>query len=297
MAIYGVIGMANKTAAVIGTGIMGSEIALNLLKGGFSVRAWNRTPDKLERLVSQGAIPCPTPADAAGGAAFVITMLPDAATTRSVIVGETGAGAGFEPGAIWLQMGTLGLEGTLQLAEIARTFGVAFVDCPVVGSKVPASRGELVVLAAMDEPYREACEALFEPIARKVVWLNETGQASILKLAVNQWIVSVFGLLAESMGYARALGLEPTWFLEALSGGPTWPPAADARAKAMIEGVYGETSWSVDMAVKDARLILAAADEAHTTLPITQAVNALLLETTASGLGSRDIAAVHELWR
>src|SRR3954466_12747681 len=140
----------NATLAVLGTGIMGAAMARNLLAAGLEVRAWNRTRDKAEPLADDGAKVAYSPVEAAEGADFVLTMLADADTVAEAVDSE-GALSALADDGVWLQMSTVGIEGSERLAGIADEHGVAYVDAPVLGTKEPAEQGQLIVLASGPE--------------------------------------------------------------------------------------------------------------------------------------------------
>ena len=132
-----------ERVAVLGTGIMGAPMARNLLKAGFQVRVWNRTLDKARALATEGADLAETPADAVREAAFVITMLTDAAAVLAVM-GQ--AAESVPDGAVWLQ--TSMDTDVERVAGLAEDHGITFVDCPVLGTRETAKQGRLVVLAS-----------------------------------------------------------------------------------------------------------------------------------------------------
>ena len=157
--------------ALLGTGIMGAAMARNLIGAGMEVRAWNRSAEKAEPLAGDGATVAEDPAQAANGANFLLTMLPDADVIEEV-VGD-GALSALSEGAVWLQMSTVGEGGNERLARLADENGVAYVDAPVLGTKAPAEQGQLVVLASGPEEVREKCEPVFGAVGGKTVWLGE----------------------------------------------------------------------------------------------------------------------------
>src|SRR3954449_13338548 len=140
------------TVAFLGTGTMGLPMARNLAGAGLAVRAWNRTRQKAEPLSADGVTVLDDPAKAAEGADVLVTMLYDASSVAAV---APDALAALAPDAIWLQMSTVGLAGTEQLAGIASAAGVPYVDAPVVGTRAPAEQGALTVLAAGPTEVRE----------------------------------------------------------------------------------------------------------------------------------------------
>jgi 3-hydroxyisobutyrate dehydrogenase len=276
---------------VLGTGIMGAAMARNLLKAGMEVRAWNRSREKAKPLAEDGATVADSPAEAAEGADFLLTMLADADTIADVV--DDGVLSALSDGGVWLQMSTVGIEGTERLEGLAREGGVALVDAPVLGTKAPAEGGQLIVLASGPEEVRERSEAVFEPMASKVVWLGEAGAGSRLKLVVNNWIVGLLGVLAETISLAEATGVDPERFLETIEGGPLGLPYAQMKGNMMIEERF-PTSFSLKLARKDAALVLDAARANGLEMSVAEAVAVRFDDAISSGHGDEDMAAVYE---
>lgn len=280
----------NNTVAVLGTGIMGAGMARNLLAAGMEVRAWNRTREKAEPLADDGAQVVDSPVEATRGADFAVTMLSDAGVTEEV-AGEEGVLSGLAEGGVWLQMATVGIEGNGRLAELAGKHGVTYVDAPVLGTKQPAEQGQLVVLASGPEEVRDKCGRVFEAVGSKTMWLGPAGAGSRLKLVVNNWIQGLLGALAETISLARATGVDPEKFLEAIEGGPLDVPYARIKGRMMIEEDF-PTSFSAKLARKDAGLILEAANDEDLHLALTEAVVARFDQAIEAGYGEEDMSAI-----
>ena len=281
----------NTTVALLGTGIMGAAMARNLLGAGMEVRAWNRSTEKAEPLADDGATVVEDPTEAARGADFRVTMLADADAIEEVL--GDGVLPALAEGAVWLQMSTVGERGHATLAHLAAENGVIYVDAPVLGTKAPAEEGQLVVLASGPEPVRGRCEPVFEAVGGKTVWLGEAGEGSRLKLVVNNWIVGLLGVLAETIAFARATNVEPQKFLETIEGGPLGLPYAQIKGGMMVEEDF-PTSFSAKLARKDAALILDAAGARDLDMPVASAVAARFDEVIEAGHGENDMAAVYE---
>ncbi len=196
--------------AVLGTGIMGSAMAGRLVAAGLATTGWDRSPSAAAPLGQAGALVAETAAEAARDAGVVITMLPTADVVTAVVFDGGVAGA-FAPGAVWAQMGTIGVEATTGIA--ARLGGqrpdVLFADAPVSGSKGPAESGELLILAS-GPPGAEAIVApVFSALGRKTVWLGSAGQGSRMKLVVNAYMSVLIEGVAEALGLAGRLGIDP----------------------------------------------------------------------------------------
>jgi 3-hydroxyisobutyrate dehydrogenase len=283
--------MADGTkVAVLGTGIMGAAMARNLLSEGIEVRAWNRSREKAEPLEEDGAEVADSPADAARGADFLLTMLADADVIEEAVAGDVLPA--LDEGGVWLQMSTVGEDGTKRLAETANEHGVDFVDAPVLGTKLPAEQGQLVVLASGPEEVRERCQQVFDAVGSKTVWLGEAGAGSRLKLVINNWIVGLLGVLAETVAFANSIGVDPARFLETIEGGPLGLPYAQLKGNMMIEEDF-PTSFSANLARKDAGLVLNTAEAHDLQMPIAEAVAARFDEAIRAGHGEEDMAAVY----
>jgi 3-hydroxyisobutyrate dehydrogenase len=283
--------MADGTkVAVLGTGIMGYAMARNLLSDGMEVRAWNRSRAKAESLAEDGAEVADGPADAARGADFLLTMLSDTDAIEEAVGGDVLSG--LAEGGVWLQMSTVGEEGNARLSEMARESGVPYVDAPVLGTKQPAEQGQLVVLASGPEEVRERSEPIFDAVGSKTVWIGEAGAGSRLKLVVNNWIVGLLGVLAETVAFSKTIGVDPSKFLETIEGGPLGLPYAQLKGNMMIEEDF-PTSFSARLARKDAGLVLGSAEAHDLQMPVAEAVASRFDEAIEAGHGDEDMAAVY----
>jgi 3-hydroxyisobutyrate dehydrogenase len=287
--------MAEGTkVAVLGTGIMGAAMARNLLAEGMEVSAWNRSREKAEPLAEDGAKVADSPAEAARDADFLLTMLADADVVEEAIAGDV-LPALAEDG-VWLQMSTVGEDGSTRLAETANEHGVDFVDAPVLGTRQPAEQGQLVVLASGPEEVRERSQQIFDAVGSKTVWLGEAGAGSRLKLVVNNWIVGLLGVLAETVAFANSIGVDPARFLETIDGGPLGLPYAQLKGNMMIEEDF-PTSFSARLARKDTGLVLDTAETHDLEMPIARAVAARFDEAIQAGHGEQDMAAIYRAAR
>jgi 3-hydroxyisobutyrate dehydrogenase len=270
--------------AVLGTGTMGAPIAENVAKAGHDVVVWNRTREKAEAV--EGATVAETPADAVQGADAVLTILTDGTAVEETV-------RDIDSLPLWIQSSTVGIDATETLIELARQRGATYVDAPVIGTKEPAERGELVVLAAGPRDVRPQADEIFDAIGSKTIWLDEPGEASRLKLVVNAWLLALVNGLAESLALARALGLDPQVFLDTIKGGGTDTPYAQLKGKAMLAEEF-PPSFPLRVARKDANLVLEAAREAGLTLPGIDAIAGQFERAVNLGHGDEDMAAVYE---
>lgn len=278
------------TVAVLGTGVMGSAIARNAAGAGLGVRVWSRPLDDATRLAGHGITVAPTAADACAGAQLVMTTVPDAAAIDSFSSGPDGFLGAIEPAAVWIQSSTVGVAAADRLISLAADHEVTIVDAPVLGSKEPAERGELVMLASGDEAAIAACAPLFDAIARRVLWVGPAGNGSRLKMITNGWIMSAVAAIGEAFALADALGIEGRWFLEAIDGTAMDMGYAHIKGE-MIERRDYPVQMTLSNGLKDAQLALAAARERGLPARLIAAAADMMRAAAEQGWGSHDMAA------
>jgi 3-hydroxyisobutyrate dehydrogenase len=269
---------------------MGAPIASNLVHAGFEVTAWNRSAGRAQPLRDDGVMVAETVAEATDQADVLITMLADAdALLQTIGPGDLDRAARE---AIWIQMGTIGLDGTDSARGLAADRGVTFVDAPVLGTKEPAEQAALVVLASGPDHARERAEQVFSAIAARTIWLGEAGAGSRLKLVANTWIVTLVEGLAETFALAEALDVSPARFLDAIAGGPLDVGYARIKAKAIAEANFAP-SFKLALAAKDAGLAIDAARRGDLRLPLLETIAARFDEGIDDGHGEDDAIATY----
>jgi 3-hydroxyisobutyrate dehydrogenase len=277
------------TVAVLGTGIMGAPMARNLAAAGLTVRAWNRTPDKAAPLSADGVEVAATAADAVRGAEVILTMLADADAVAETI---ESAADGLTEGQIWVQCSTVGIAGCDRLAGLAERFGLVYVDAPVLGTRQPAEKGELTVLASGPDAVRERLTPLFDAIGSTTRWLGDAGQGSRLKLVLNSWLLALTTATAEAMSLAGGLGIDPSLFLSSIRGGPLDVAYAQLKGQAMLDRSFAP-AFPVWGAAKDAALVVEAAAQAGARMKVAEAVRDQMSATAEAGHADEDMAAVY----
>ena len=275
--------------AVLGTGIMGSAMARNLAAAGLRTMVWDRSSEATAPLADVGALVAPSPQDAVREARVVITMLPTADVVNSVVF--TAAAAAFAGGAVWAQMGTIGLAATSGIGERLGRIrpDVMFVDAPVSGSKGPAEAGQLLILASGPPAAEAIVRPAFSAIGRKTVWLGEVGQGTRMKMVVNAYLATLVEGVAEALELAERLGIDPAALEDAIEGGPLDAPLADAKLHKMKSGDY-TPEFPLEWALKDVDLAIAAAGADR--LPLLEALSRHWRTAVDAGHGRDDISAV-----
>ena len=282
---------ANPVVALLGTGRMGGPMAANLARAGFDLRVWNRTASRAEALEADGAVVACSPAQAVWDAAVVITMLADGPATEQAASGPDGL-LTASSGTIWVQMGTVGIEWTARLADLAAAAGVVFVDAPVSGSEGPARTGQLTILASGPDQVRDVLAPIFGVLGRATTWLGPAGRGTRAKLVLNNWLADLTETTAETLSFARRLGLDPAQVVDLLQSTPLGAPYAVQKARSMLAGDFSP-AFALRNALKDAELAAQAAQASGATLTLTDALLPRWRETAASGHADDDLSAVY----
>lgn len=286
----GVATGAVTTIAFLGTGTMGFPMAQNLSENGLKVRAWNRSRERAEPLGEQGAEIVDSPAEAAEGASMLVSMLSDA---DAVLDSAADALDALDNHAIWVQMSTIGLEGFERCAELAERRGVTLVDAPVLGTREPAEKGALVILASGPEDAIKTARPVFEAVGSRTLELGEAGDGTRCKLVVNSWLLGLTSVLAESISLAEVLGIDPQYLFDAIEDGPLDVPYARLKGKAMMAHSFDDVAFRLSLSRKDSELVLAAAEGASLPTPVLSAVTERLKRAERDGHGDEDMAATY----
>lgn len=277
---------STERVAVLGTGIMGGPIAAHLAASGRRVTAWDGDAARREALRDRGVTPCASAAEAVSDAQVVVTMLSDADATATVCAEAFDDFAG-----LWIQSATVGADGITRLADLADEKGVAIVDSPMLGTRSTAEAGALVALASGPADSEQMARAVLDAYSRQVLWVGEAGRGSELKLVVNNWVIGLTALTAETIALAEGLGFSGDDFLRLIAGGPLDVEQARIKGEMMQSRTF-PPALPLRHAAKDARLIQRAALDAGLDLPLAAAVAQSLAHACSLNLADEDMAAL-----
>jgi 3-hydroxyisobutyrate dehydrogenase len=251
----------NDSVGVLGIGAMGHGMATSALRAGISTIVWNREPEATRDLAALGAEVAETAADAARRAAIVVTMVTDADAVIS-IAHDQGMLAALAPGAIWVQMSTIGVPGIQRVAALAEKErpDITLLDAPVSGSKDPAEHGQLTIFASGPEEARPRVTPLFDALGQRTIWVGPVGTGTRLKIVNNTWLAFANEAVAASVALARRMGLATETVVDALAGSPLVSPWQAAKLPRIVNGDFS-AQFALSLALKDVYLALEAADE------------------------------------
>jgi 3-hydroxyisobutyrate dehydrogenase len=279
-----------ERVAFLGLGIMGSRMAANLCRAGFDVTVWNRTRARAEEHPAKAA---DTPADAAGAAEAVITMVVDAPEVEAVLFGPDGAAEGMAPETLAIDMSTIAPSASRAIAARLAEKDVRFLDAPVTGSRPKAEEGTLTIMVGGAAEDHERALPLFEAMGELIVHVGPHGHGSMTKLINNTVAATNAAALAESLVLARRSGLDTDALRRVVAAGSGASAMLELKAGPMLEGDF-EPLFKLAHMLKDVRHCLAEAEAAGVPLRLAQEVERLYSEAEALGHGEDDFAAVIE---
>ncbi len=277
--------------AFLGLGKMGSVMARRLIAASHEVTVWNRTRERAESLVHEGAKAAATPAEAARDAEAVHTMLFDDAAHEAVLFGAEGLLGAMKPGTLHISHSTIGVALSERLTAEHKSRGIDFVAAPVFGRPNVAAEGRLWIVAAGPAAAVARARPLLEPLSRGISVVGEKPrQAHAVKLGGNFLITAMIQTLSESFVYASGQGIDPAVFFETVNSALFQSPFAAAYAKVMLNPP-AQPGATIELGEKDLRLLREAAAARGQQFDFAEMMAGLFTEARSKGLGAEDWAA------
>jgi 2-hydroxy-3-oxopropionate reductase len=285
----------NATVGFVGLGTMGREMALNLLKAGFAVCAYDVRKEAIDDLVTQGATGAESPADAARDADIVISMLPDTPQVEEIVYGEGGLLASPPRGRLVVDMSTISPVAVRRMHADLKAAGVAFLDAPVSGGPVGAKNASLSIMAGGDKDAFLRAEPYFRAMGTTITHVGEAGAGQTVKLC-NQLVCAInLQAICEALALGRASGVDLEQLRNVLLGGSAASWMLDKLGPAMIAG-DASAGFRIDLMLKDLRLVQEQALSLSVPLPGTALVTSQYVEARAHGEGTNGNQALFRVY-
>ena len=280
-----------KRIGFIGLGLMGSGMSMNLLKAGFPLTIWNRTPSKMKPLLDMGAQGAGSPKEVAERSEIVIDIVTDSPDVEEVLLGPNGVVHGAKPGTVVIDMSTISPSVTRRIAEELGSKRVKMLDAPVSGGDIGAREGTLSIMVGGDKDVFEECLPVFEAMGRTITHVGGNGMGQTVKLC-NQILVGMNMLgVAEALMFASKAGVDLENCLAAVSGGAAGSWQLTNNGAKLLRGDL-EPGFKVKDYLKDLRLIMEAAAEIRMPLVGTSVVHQMYRSLDAEGLRQKGTQAV-----
>ena len=285
-----------RRVAVIGLGSMGFGMAQSLRRAGFEVAGFDVRKETLQRFTAEGGRAASSPADAASGAAIVVSVVVNAAHTVEVLFGERGAASAMPEGAVFVSSATLAPAVARALAMRLEGTGRHYLDAPISGGAQRAAEGALTILASGSAAAFAAARPALDAMAAKLYELGpDAGTGAAFKM-VNQLLAGVhIAAASEAIAFAARQGLDLRKVYEVItaSAGNSW--MFENRVPHVLDGDYRPRS-AVEIFTKDLGIVLDMARADAFPVPIAGAALQMFLMTAAAGMGRDDDASVARLY-
>jgi 3-hydroxyisobutyrate dehydrogenase-like beta-hydroxyacid dehydrogenase len=278
----------------IGLGIMGSRMAANLQKKGHSLVVFNRTRDKADSLIANGARWALSPAALAAQVEIVFTMLAHPVAVEEAASGQDGFLSELAPGKLWVDCSTVNPSFSRKLAAEANERGIHFLDAPVSGSKGVAAEAKLTFLVGGKAEDLETCRPLLECMGDKIIHCGGPGTGASLKIVMNQLLGTVMAAFAEGMVLGESLGLSREALFGALLNGPAAAPFLSVKRERIEKGDFEHADFPLQWLQKDLQLATASAYETGVAMPVTNVAKEIYRFAIREGHGEEDFSAVYE---
>jgi 3-hydroxyisobutyrate dehydrogenase-like beta-hydroxyacid dehydrogenase len=275
----------------MGLGIMGAPMAANILKAGYPLLVYNRTPAKAEPLARLGAAVASSPGALAQAAAVTIAMVTGPEALDDLLFGPEGAAPAFNESRVFINMSSVSPRFTRELALRLAPTGVAFIDAPVSGSKKPAAEGALVILAGGRKEQVEAVTPLLSAMGKKVVYCGPAGQGSMMKMFINLLLGLMMEGFAEALNFGKMGGLEWQPMLDTVFSGPLNCALYQMKADLIRQGGF-PPAFPLKHIAKDLKFLVDTAYETGAPIPVGHMLLHLFRLGVSQDLGDLDFAAV-----
>uniref|UniRef100_A0A8C3N2J0 Cytokine-like nuclear factor N-PAC n=1 Tax=Geospiza parvula TaxID=87175 RepID=A0A8C3N2J0_GEOPR len=271
-AVNGSITPTDKKIGFLGLGLMGSGIVSNLLKMGHTVTVWNRTAEKCDLFIQEGARLGRTPAEVVSTCDITFACVSDPKAAKDLVLGPSGVLQGIRPGKCYVDMSTVDADTVTELAQVIVSRGGRFLEAPVSGNQQLSNDGMLVILAAGDRGLYEDCSSCFQAMGKTSFFLGEVGNAAKMMLIVNMVQGSFMATIAEGLTLAQVTGQSQQTLLDILNQGQLASIFLDQKCQNILQGNF-KPDFYLKYIQKDLRLAIALGDSVNHPTPMAAAAN------------------------
>ncbi|MBM4293395.1 MAG: NAD(P)-dependent oxidoreductase [Deltaproteobacteria bacterium] len=278
----------------MGLGIMGGPMAANILKAGYPLLVYNRTPEKAQPLAQAGAEVAATPKALAQAADVIIVMVTGPEALHELLWGAHGAAEELNSPKAFINMSSVSPYYTRAMAQRLAPSGVNFVDAPVSGSKKPAEDATLLILAGGAPGQVAAVTPILQTMGKKVIYCGEAGQGSMMKMMVNLLLGAMMEGLAEALNFGKLGGLDLEAMLDVIFSGPLNCGLYQMKADMFRHNAF-PVAFPLKHMTKDFKFVVDTAYQTGAPAPVAHQLLHLYRLGLSHGLGDQDFAAIYQV--
>jgi 2-hydroxy-3-oxopropionate reductase len=275
----------------IGLGIMGKPMAKNLLKAGHRLVVYDIVPAGADEVAAAGAARGSSPKEVAGQSELVITMVPDGPEVEQAVLGSNGVLEGAKKGTIVVDMSSISPMVAQKVGAKCEAQGVDFLDAPVSGGEPKAIDGTLAIMVGGRQEIFDKVEPILKSMGSTVVLTGPVGAGNVTKLANQIMVACNIAAMGEALVLATKAGLDPEVVFNAVKAGLAGSTVLNVKAP-MVYSRNFKPGFRVRLHQKDLRNALLAAESLKVSLPLTSAVQNILVSLVNNGKGDLDHSAI-----
>ena len=287
---------STKHIGLIGLGLMGRPIGMNLIKAGYPLTVWNRTTSRADELVAAGAKLAKSPQEVAASSDFLLSIVSDPPALEEVLWGPGGAMQSLKRGSIYADSSTVSPVLARKIASACSERGVRFLDAPVTGGDWGAKKGELVFMIGGDATTLEEAEPILSVLGKKLFHCGPNGAGQTIKLAMNAILALQVDALAEALALVTRAGIPGEKLVEVMQSSMARSGVLDVKAPNLLKGEY-VPSFPLRLMHKDLGLALDLANQLGVALPATAAAREIYNAVKGAAKEDLDYSAVMRFWK
>ena len=281
---------------LIGLGLMGRPMGMNLIKAGYALTVWNRTASRADELVAAGAKLAKSPQEVAAACDFLLTIVSDPPAVEEVLWGSGGALQALKRGGIYVDSSTVSPALARKIANACSERGVRFLDAPVTGGDWGAKKGELVFMIGGDAATFKEAEPVLSVMGKKLFHLGPNGAGQTIKLAMNMILALQVEALAEALALTTRSGIPGEKLVEVMQSSMARSGVLDVKAPNLLKGEY-VPSFPLRLMHKDLGLALDLANQLGVALPATASAREIYSSVKGASKEDLDYSAVMKFWK
>ncbi|WP_033521742.1 2-hydroxy-3-oxopropionate reductase [Bifidobacterium bohemicum] len=277
----------------VGLGIMGKPMALNVIKAGYPVVAYDRNTAPMQAIVQAGGEEGKSGKDVAQRTDVVITMLPNSPNVESALFDEDGIAEGLSEGKAVIDMSSIAPLASRDFDKRLSEMGVDFMDAPVSGGEPKAVDGTIAVMVGGKEDVFKKFEPLLKTMASTVTLVGEVGAGNITKLA-NQMIVAInIAGISEAYSLAKKAGVDPERVYQAIRSGLAGSVVMDQKSEKIFSGNF-DPGFRIELHIKDLQNVMDTSHSINVSAPFSSLAMEIMQSLKAHGHEKEDHSAIAE---
>ncbi|XP_069502134.1 cytokine-like nuclear factor N-PAC [Ambystoma mexicanum] len=294
-AANGSINPTDKRIGFLGLGLIGSGIVSNLLKMGHTVTVWNRTAEKCDLFIQEGARLGRTPAEVVSTCDITFSCVADPKAAKDLVLGPSGVLQGIRAGKCYVDMSTVDPETIVEVSRVIVSRGGRFLEAPVSGNQQLSNDGMLLILAAGDRGVYEDCSSCFKAMGKTSFFLGDVGNAAKMMLILSMVQGSFMATIAEGLTLAQVTGQSQQTLLDILNEGQLASIFLDQKCQNILQGNFKPDLY-LKYIQKDLRLAIALGDSVNHPTPMAAAANEVYKRAKALDQSDNDMSAVYRAY-